>query len=211
MQIRILSMTSCRGGEEVLLRIELREDAYSHGRFFGSEGRPRSEVRELSLLIDHDLFLALAVDTLNTGSREVTSALGADRELLFVDRMNSFHLLVDVLSVFDVVDKEDCGIAKGGDRKSKAEKIGRLFRVLENDPDKSVSVHSLTVDLFDGVEGSSRDKDIPVRIVDHNLLARNGKQIVSVFAVKSKLARDYEFYRVIGGRERLQLFGKRGR
>ena len=52
MQIRILSMTSCRGGEEVLLRIELREDAYSHGRFFGSEGRPRSEVRELSLLID---------------------------------------------------------------------------------------------------------------------------------------------------------------
>ena len=52
MQIRILSITSCRGGEEILLRIELREDAYSHGRFFGEEGRPRSEVRELSLLID---------------------------------------------------------------------------------------------------------------------------------------------------------------
>ena len=52
MQIRILSITSCRGGEEIALRIELREDAYSHGRFFGEEGRPRSEVRELSLLID---------------------------------------------------------------------------------------------------------------------------------------------------------------
>lgn len=48
-------MSSCRGGDEVLLRIELREDPLLRAiRFADEDGEdgPRTEVRELRLLID---------------------------------------------------------------------------------------------------------------------------------------------------------------
>jgi Tfp pilus assembly PilM family ATPase len=50
----------------------------------------------------------LAVDTLHAGSGKVTSALGADRELLFVDRLDRAELIVEGFTVNDVLNKEYC-------------------------------------------------------------------------------------------------------